>query len=117
MKKGIIRGLQEPHWLKPHANDPLEVCIIPAQISVLSNIFEGDAMTRQVCTDVFVNFRGYFEDDGETPISNTLENRMELYGWNEVRIRIATECRKIHDELVSGEGRDGSGSPVGPSLS
>ena len=87
-----------------------------SQIAILSNPFEGEALSRQICTDVFVDFRGYWEDRPQlVPVVNTLETRLELYYWNLVRISIAMKCRTIHEAIMEGEAKDVSGSRPGAS--
>jgi hypothetical protein len=107
MKRGKILGLRELRWLPVVDGDDLEVAIVPSEITGMGAFAmlgaEDGAGSRDFCTRVFVNFRNYYEDDGTTPIKNSVEARLELYAWGLCRRAINEALIKAHSEIAEGE--------------
>lgn len=108
MKRGRLHKLREPRWSKVTDDDPLEICIIPGAASSVNQLLlmgggTSDAVKEEICTKVFVDYRGYTEDDG-TEIPNSLESRMELYEWSLVRQKVNGESVQAQMEIAEGEG-------------
>ena len=105
MKRSSVLKLKEPVWVTPVVGDPLEVSIVPAEASMLALIWAGadEASQRTFCTDAFIGFRGYTEEDGK-PVADTVENRMDLFGVMPVRRKIVTSLQELAEIQAEGEG-------------
>jgi hypothetical protein len=105
MKRGAVAGLQKSIWVKPLKDDELELELVPSAGSRIIRSFDlqTDEFTDRVaCDKVFVNFKNYFEDDGEV-VPNTLENRLQLYGVMHIKEAIKAELINTHHKVVTGE--------------
>lgn len=110
MKRSSLLGLREPRWISVDGDPDLQIKIIPsaaAETSALLFAPTDERVIRRICTKLFVDFQGYFEDNGEA-IQNSLAARVELYGWGPVARAIANECDKLMNEVAQGEGSAGS---------
>ncbi len=106
MRRSSLAKLREITWVKV-PGDPLEVGVIPSASGAVGGLallgaFSEDAK-REVCKRMFVNFKNYFEDDGETVILNTIEARVELFDWEPARKAIAKGINQAHEGAAEGE--------------
>lgn len=105
MKRESILRLVEPVWIDEIVpGDPLAIAIIPANSSAMEPLLfdpTSELARRRVCEKFFVNFRGY-EEDGK-PVPNTLDARLELFGYNPVRGRIVSKMHEINEAVEKGE--------------
>ena len=110
MKRSSALALQEPRWIDV-ADSDLQLQIIPsasAETAPLLFSATDEKVIRRICRKLFVGFRNYFEDDGVTPVDNSLASRVELFNVGPVRSAIASECDRLNSEAVQGEGNAGS---------
>ena len=106
MIQSNIARLREPRWFKPFEDDEIEAQLVPAAAVEVSNaLFRGD---DTFCRQAFVNFKGYWEDDGKTkPVENTLESRMELMKWDAFRNAVRIQMGVYNEAIARGEDLDG----------
>jgi hypothetical protein len=103
MQRSNLLVLKGKHWVGVEG-DPLEVCIIPSASAETGGLLfapNDQRAIRRVCSKLFVDFRGYY--DGEEEVKNTLDARVELFGWPPVREAIARECDRLNSEAAQGE--------------
>ncbi len=112
MKRGDRNKLFEPRWERLFDQSDLEVQLVPGTMpDMTSGRLLGVTsvqLDRQVCTDAFTDFKNYTEDDG-TPVKNTLEARLELFGTPVVKRAIINALETLNAELIVGEGNGASG--------
>jgi len=108
MERKAFLALRNPRWEKLFSERDLEVEIVPSNMPDLTTAkllgVNSDHIAREICTNAFINFRGYIDDDGKTPVENTLDNRLELYGFPVVRKAIQNALEVRNYETVVGEG-------------
>jgi len=103
MRRSSLATLSDMAWV-PVENDPLLCGVVPSASHVLVGMLAGgEAGRREVCKKVFVDFKNYFEDDGETAVPNTIEARMELFNWRPARDAIVDAITKAHEAIAEGE--------------
>ena len=105
MKRSSVLKLKEPVWVEPVEGDPLRVSIVPAEASMCALLWAGadEASLRTFCTDAFVGFRGFTEDDGK-PVADTVDNRMDLMRVMPVRRKIVSSLQELAEIQAEGEG-------------
>ena len=107
MKRGKVKALSEAVWLKPLDDDEdFEVAIVPSEalnIDTMNPNVDPVLEMQRVCRRVFVDFRGYQEDDGKD-VRNTLEARTELWRWSPVRDAIKNRLFELSQQALEGEG-------------
>lgn len=106
MKRASVLRLRDELWFAPLDEHPeLEICIIPSAASVLMDtaLLGSNRRAESVCREVFVNFRGYEDDDGSA-IENSLAARKELYSLVQVQIAISNKISEQQEEAIQGEG-------------
>lgn len=116
MRRGTLEKLGEEQWVRlwDDTSEAMEVRLVPDQMPEISTAqFTGsysDSVVRQMCEDggAFTGFRGYFEDDGETPRKNTYEERVWLYSKPGIRTRINQLLVELNAEIAQGEDSGGS---------
>ena len=118
MKRGSLAVLAEAKWVPLETID-LEIELIPGgmpDFMTARQLGLGAALDRQVCSNAFVGFRNYTEDDG-TEIKNSLQARMELYRAPGIRMLINNALDNLNTEAILGEAEGEQGSPDSPSPS
>ena len=104
------RGLSKPRWetlFKPEDVD-LEVELVPSEMPDFATQKllgrSSEAIDRDVCERSFVNFRGksWANEDG-TPVENTLDARLEIYGVYAIRKAIQNALEAANYEIIVGE--------------
>lgn len=105
MKREAILRLSEPVWIEDIVpDDPLAVAIIPAMSSAMEPLLfdpTSETARRRACERFLVDFKGYEGDSG--PIANTLEARLELFGYAPVRTAIGAKMHAINEATEKGE--------------
>lgn len=102
MRRSRVLGLRAERWVRPIEGDDLEIAVLPAGTQ---DVLLGGP--REACRSVFVNFRGYTDDDGK-PIPNDIEARLELYLVSAVRQAVNRAVQEAQTEIERGE------SPAAP---
>ena len=106
MERKAFLALRKPRWEKLFTDMDLEVELVPSNMPDFSTQkllgAKIEAVSRQVCTDAFINFRGYTDDDGKD-LDNTLDARLELYGFPVVGKAINNALEVRNYEVVTGE--------------
>jgi len=107
MDRKALLALREQVWvtLWPNTKLDLEVCLVPAEMPDLSTAqligTTSKSLTTDLCTNAFVDFRGYVEDGN--PVPNTLENRVEFYGFPAARAAINNQLQSLNVKVLEGE--------------
>ena len=110
MKRSNLSALTQKHWVEIEETrngdgEALSCAIIPTGAGNLmaSGLLGFDASQERICTNVFVDFKGLYEDDGEkTP--NTLETRKQLYGVTVIENAIIRAVSERQEAALAGEG-------------
>ena len=106
MQRKAFLALREARWETLFTGHDLEVELVPANMPDLSTSkllgVGNEHIAREICTNAFVGFRGYVDDDGQE-IQNSLETRLELYGFPAVRKAIQNALEVRNYEVVTGE--------------
>lgn len=110
MKRSSVLKLRGEQWVKVWEADELELCVVPSAGTTMpglrrSMLSEVDKL--QICQSVFVNFRGYTDDDGK-PVENTITARLELIDVSACFYSIQTRVVEVQNELAEGEADAGS---------
>ena len=102
MKRCSVLKLNQEVWVSPIEGDPLEVAVVPAAAADLT---WSASDPERFCTNAFVNFRGFTEDDGR-PIANTLDERVKLFTQtgNTIRRAIILKLTEAGEIQAEGEG-------------
>lgn len=104
MDKRAFVALRSPRWVT--LIDDLEVELVPASMPdmTMARVLgtTPDRLARDLCTNSFINFRGW-EEDG-SPIENTLDNRIELYSFPGLRAAINNALEAANADVLEGEG-------------
>ena len=105
MERKAFLALRNPRWEKLFPEVDLEVELVPSNMPDLTTAkllgVENTVISRDICTNAFLNFRGW-EDDGK-PIPNTFDNRLELYSFPIVKRAIQQSLEVRNLEVVAGE--------------
>ena len=108
MQRANVSRLSEPIWITvPEDPDGLELKVIPAEAWAIGSMFEGEVADRLICRLLFVGFKNYV--NGDNPVENTIQNRIELLKWSPVRRAIQNQVTVINDRVGLGEGGAVSG--------
>ena len=105
MERKAFLALRNPRWEKLFTEVDIEVELVASNMPDLTTQkllgVNNEVITRDICTNAFLNFRGW-EEDGK-PVPNTLDNRLEMYSFPAIRkaIQNALEVRNL--EVVMGE--------------
>ncbi len=112
MKRSDLAQLTEQHWFdveetRPSngdGGDPVSIAVVAHGVGSLmsSQMIGYDAGVDRMCSEVFVDFKGFIEDDGK-PVANTLKARKFLYGVTAVQNAIHDEVAKIQQAAATGE--------------
>ncbi len=107
MKRSAVSKLGDPVWFHPlPESDPgLEVAILPAAAGEIDNLVfavQRDQVVTRICQRLFVDFRGYLEDDG-SPVRNDLDARLELFNVGPVGAAITSKAREMNEAVAKGE--------------
>ena len=102
MKRSSVLDLKKEVWISPIKGDPLEVALVPAAAGYLTWI-NTDPDT--FCTEAFVNFKGFTENDG-TAVENTLSERVTILTetGNTIKREIILALTKAGEIQAEGEG-------------
>lgn len=115
LQRQTVLSLREKRFVPVKDIPGLELEVVPAEARLLAQVVEGDATTRQICSEVFVGFRGYL--DGANEVPNSLDARLELWTVALVQQAVRNEVIRINNAVARGEAPAASGSPAGPSPS
>jgi len=98
-----IAELSRPIWIEvPEDEDgTLRLQIVPAGIDSFNTFLYGENERRLICQEFFVDFDGY--SDGDRPVKNTLEARMQLLRWPPVRKALNQQVNVIASRQNQGE--------------
>jgi len=106
MERKAFLALRNPRWETLFTEQDLEVQLVPSEMPDLTTAkllgINNDHIAREICTNAFINFKGYESEDGK-PVPNTLDNRLELYGFPVVRKAIQNALEVRNFEVVAGE--------------
>ena len=106
MKRSDVLQLREERWEPVDNVDGLEVCVVPSAGTDLVRLTDPGTLSEgqkdTICRRVFVDFRGYTEDDGG-PIKNTLAARRELIDVSAVLYSVVGTVMDGQLEATQGE--------------
>ncbi len=110
MRRSDLLKLTEQHWIEVEetrngsSGEPVSCAIVPTGGGNLlaTGLLGYEAGIDRVCSDVFVDFKGLYEDDG-TPTENTLEMRKRLYGVQVIENAIIRAVTKLQEAALQGE--------------
>jgi hypothetical protein len=107
LRRSSVIKLRENHWFKPapDAHPELELCIVPSAgtVALDSSGLTPDQHARIVCRDVFIEFRGYVDDDGKA-VPNDSDARLELWAMFPISTAIRGEIIQLQTDAFVGEG-------------
>ena len=105
MDRKQLLGLKEKHWVELWDGRDVEVCLVPAGMPDVTTAklmgINPERLVRSICTDAFIDFKGYVE--GDKPVENTLENRIEFFGFPACRDAITMRLQLMNLEVLQGE--------------
>jgi len=107
MDRRSLIALREEVWVKlwPNTKLDLEVCLVPAEMPDLSTAqligMTSKSLATDLCTNAFVDFKNYV--DNGAPVPNTLENRVEFYGFPAARAAINNQLQTLNVKVLEGE--------------
>ena len=105
MRRSDVLKLREKRSVPVTGVDGLEVTVVPSAGTTLAGMTRDlltDEQKAWLCRSVFVDFKGYTEDDGKA-IPNTMKARLELIDCAAVFYTVQAEAIKAQAELVQGE--------------
>lgn len=109
MRRSAVLGLRESQWTNV-VGDPalsgLEVCVVPAAGTTFTGSMRDVILTAEeklhTCRFVFVDFKGYLEDDGKD-VTNSLAARLELIDVSYVWTAVLAKVMSVQSEVLLGE--------------
>lgn len=105
MDIGGFKALRSPVWVTLFDGKDVEVELTPAAMPDLSTAqllgTTHARLVKDICTNAFTDFRG-IEADGK-PLENTLDNRVDLYGYPAFRSAINAKLQELNFEPLVGE--------------
>ncbi len=105
MERKAFLALRNPRWEKLFTEVDIEVELVPSEMPDLTTQkllgVNSDGIARDICTNAFINFKGW-EEDGE-PVPNTLDNRLEMYSFPAIRKAVQNALEVRNFEVVTGE--------------
>ncbi len=107
MERKAFLALRNPRWEKLFPEVDLEVELVPSNMpdfttSKLLGV-ENVVISREICTNAFIDFRGYVDDDGNEIDGKNIDNRLELYSFPIVKRAIQQSLEVRNLEVVAGE--------------
>jgi hypothetical protein len=118
VRRSEVEQLTSQHWFEVEETrplngdgepdpgaEPVSVAVVAFGVGSLmsSQMIGYDAGVDRMCSEVFVDFKGFYEADGTTPVRNTLEARKMLYGVTAIQNAIHDEIGKIQAATARGE--------------
>ena len=109
MERKAFLALRKARWerLFPDHSD-FEVELVPSNMPDLTTAkllgLSNSLVDRDICTNAFINFRGkdWRAEDGSA-LQNTLDNRLEIYSFPNLRKAIQNSLEVRNMEAVTGE--------------